>query len=79
MLAIDRKMRLIEYIRQNRTATISALAKEFNVHEVTVRRDLAEIEQNGILKERMVASLWSNGPTGNRLSWKGLVCIWIQK
>jgi DeoR family transcriptional regulator, fructose operon transcriptional repressor len=50
LLAIDRKMRLIEYIKQNRTATISELAKEFNVHEVTIRRDLAEIEQKGILK-----------------------------
>lgn len=50
LLAVERKMRIIEYVRQNRTATISALAKEFNVHEATIRRDLAEIEQNGILK-----------------------------
>ena len=50
MLAIDRKRQLIEYVRKNRTATVSALAKEFNVHEATIRRDLAEIEQKGILK-----------------------------
>jgi DeoR/GlpR family transcriptional regulator of sugar metabolism len=43
-------MRIIDYVRQNRTATISELAKEFNVHEATIRRDLVEIEQNGLLK-----------------------------
>ncbi|WP_340083854.1 DeoR/GlpR family DNA-binding transcription regulator [Siminovitchia sp. FSL H7-0308] len=50
MLPIERKMRIIEYVRQNRTATIAALAKQFGVHEATIRRDLAEIERNGTLK-----------------------------
>lgn len=50
MLPIERKMRIIEYVRQNRTATIAALAKQFSVHEATIRRDLAEIERNGTLK-----------------------------
>lgn len=50
LLPIERKMRIIEYVRQNRTATIAALAKQFGVHEATIRRDLAEIERNGTLK-----------------------------
>ncbi|TDF95474.1 DeoR/GlpR family DNA-binding transcription regulator [Paenibacillus piri] len=50
MLAVERKMRMVEFVRQNRTATIAALAKEFHVHEATIRRDLTEIEQNGLLK-----------------------------
>lgn len=50
MLAAERKMRIAEYVRQHRTATIAALAKEFQVHEATIRRDLSEMEQEGILK-----------------------------
>ena len=50
MLPHERKKRIIEYVRAYRTATIAALAEEFNVHGATIRRDLAEIEQEGILK-----------------------------
>jgi DeoR/GlpR family transcriptional regulator of sugar metabolism len=50
MLAAERKFRILEYVRQHRVATIAALAREFNVHEATVRRDLTEIEQEGLVK-----------------------------
>ncbi len=50
MLAVERKARMIEYVRKNRVATIAELALEFSVHEATIRRDLSEIEQDGVLK-----------------------------
>jgi DeoR/GlpR family transcriptional regulator of sugar metabolism len=50
MLAAERKLRIIEYVKENRVATVAALSKEFQVHEATIRRDLAEIEQEGILR-----------------------------
>ncbi|SFL99866.1 transcriptional regulator, DeoR family [Paenibacillus sp. 1_12] len=50
MLAAERKLRIVEYVRQCRVATVAALAQEFNVHEATIRRDLGEIEQEGLLK-----------------------------
>ena len=50
MLAAERKMRIIEYVQRRQSATIGALAREFGVHEATIRRDLSEIEQEGILK-----------------------------
>jgi len=50
MLAAERKSRIIEYVRQYRSASVGALAKEFGVHEATIRRDLAEIEQDGLLQ-----------------------------
>ncbi|MDF2670115.1 MAG: DeoR family transcriptional regulator [Paenibacillus sp.] len=50
MLAAERKLRIVEYTRQYRVATVTDLAKEFNVHEATIRRDLMEIEQEGLLK-----------------------------
>jgi len=50
MLAAERKMRIVDYMRLHQSATIGALAKEFGVHEATIRRDLMEIEQDGIVK-----------------------------
>ncbi|GIP35054.1 DeoR/GlpR family DNA-binding transcription regulator [Paenibacillus sp. J2TS4] len=50
MLAAERKFRIVEYVNQKRVATVAALAKQFQVHEATIRRDLAEIEQEGLLR-----------------------------
>jgi DeoR family fructose operon transcriptional repressor len=50
MLAAERKLRIVEFVMQKQVATVSALAKEFQVHEATIRRDLAEIEQEGLLR-----------------------------
>ncbi len=50
MLAAERKMRIVELVKQKRIATVSDLAKEFHVHEATIRRDLIEIEQEGLLR-----------------------------
>lgn len=43
-------MRIIDYVQRRQSATIGALAREFGVHEATIRRDLMEIEQEGVLK-----------------------------
>lgn len=50
MLAVERKMRIVEFVKQRRVATVADLAKEFQVHEATIRRDLAEIELEGLLR-----------------------------
>lgn len=63
MLAAERKRRIMEYVRQHNTASISTLANQFNVHEATIRRDLSEIEQEGILKRThggVVMEEWTN-------------------
>jgi DeoR family fructose operon transcriptional repressor len=50
MLAVERKLRIVEYVKKNRVASVTTLAKEFQVHEATIRRDLAEIEMEGLLR-----------------------------
>jgi len=50
MLAVERKLRIVEFVKEKQIATVAALAKQFQVHEATIRRDLAEIEQEGLLK-----------------------------
>jgi DeoR family fructose operon transcriptional repressor len=50
VLAAERKFRIVNYVRQHHVATIAELAQEFDVHEATIRRDLEEIEQKGLVK-----------------------------
>lgn len=72
MLAAERKYRILEYVRKHNTATVSTLSKEFKVHEATIRRDLSEIEQEGVLRRThggVVMEEWTNGePTFNERS-----------
>lgn len=63
MLAVERKMRILNYVRQHRLATVATLALEFGVHEATIRRDLMEIEQEGLLKRThggVIAEHWTH-------------------
>lgn len=56
-------MKILEYVRKHKTATISSLAAKFNVHEATVRRDLSEIEKEGFLKRThggVVVDQWTH-------------------
>ncbi|MGE8203882.1 DeoR/GlpR family DNA-binding transcription regulator [Heyndrickxia sp. NPDC080065] len=50
MLAAERKLKIIEYVKKNNVASVSQLSQEFNVHEATIRRDLSEIEKEGRLR-----------------------------
>jgi len=72
MLAAERKMKIVEYVRKHRVASVAALAAEFDVHESTIRRDLAEVEQEGLLKRThggvIVEKLTNNEPSFNERS-----------
>jgi DeoR family fructose operon transcriptional repressor len=50
LLAVERKLRIVEFVKEKRSASVAILSKHFGVHEVTIRRDLAEIEQEGLLR-----------------------------
>lgn len=50
MLAAERKLKIIEYVKEHRIASVAQLAEIFQVHEATIRRDLSEIEKHGELK-----------------------------
>lgn len=72
MLPAERKIRIVEFVRQHRAASVAALALEFEVHEATIRRDLAEVEQEGLLKRThggvIVEQLTHNEPSFNERS-----------
>ena len=50
VLAAERKIKIIEYVKKNNVASVVQLSEEFNVHEATIRRDLSEIEKEGFLR-----------------------------
>ncbi|QQE77904.1 DeoR/GlpR family DNA-binding transcription regulator [Alicyclobacillus sp. SO9] len=50
MLPVERKRRIVELVTRKSIASITALSKELGVSEATIRRDIAEIEQEGLLK-----------------------------
>ncbi|CDQ41046.1 MULTISPECIES: DeoR/GlpR family DNA-binding transcription regulator [Virgibacillus] len=50
MLAAERKLKIIEYVKHKETASVAELSSTFQVHEATIRRDLNEIEKEGKLR-----------------------------
>jgi len=50
MLPGERQQKILEEIKNKGAATISELSKNFNVSEMTVRRDLNLLEEKGLIK-----------------------------
>ncbi|MDN4074357.1 DeoR/GlpR family DNA-binding transcription regulator [Fictibacillus terranigra] len=50
MLAAERKLKIIDFVKKNHVASVTQLSEEFRVHEATIRRDLSEIEREGHLR-----------------------------
>lgn len=48
MLAATRRARIAELLRSRRSVTVAQLEGEFGISSMTVRRDLAELERQGI-------------------------------
>jgi len=50
MLAVDRRLRILEQVADDQTISVSDLAARFGVSEMTVRRDIRRLERDGFLK-----------------------------
>jgi DeoR/GlpR family transcriptional regulator of sugar metabolism len=46
----ERQQRIVETVRRNRQATIAELSRTFEVSDVTIRRDLRELAEQGVLR-----------------------------
>lgn len=51
LLAQKRHEYILELLRKNGRITVTEIAQKYNVTEVTIRRDLAVLEKNGLLKK----------------------------
>ena len=50
MLKIDRRKKIVEGLNQDGVVKVDELAEELGVSNMTIRRDLKELEENGILE-----------------------------
>ncbi|MQA76483.1 MAG: DeoR family transcriptional regulator [Solirubrobacterales bacterium] len=50
VLAASRRERIVELLRDSRSVTVAELEREFGISAMTVRRDLAELERQGIAR-----------------------------
>ena len=51
MLAIERKNRILTILREDKHVVVSELAKNFEVSEETIRRDLDKLEKEGYVSK----------------------------
>ena len=49
MFAEERKQKILEYVRENRKATVQQLCDAYDVSSATIRNDLRELEGSGLL------------------------------
>ncbi len=50
MLIVERQKKLLELLRQRKTAELDEMARTLSVSSSTVRRDLESLEQQGLVK-----------------------------
>jgi DeoR/GlpR family transcriptional regulator of sugar metabolism len=50
VFAVDRRRRILQCVAEEQTIKIGELARELNVSEMTIRRDISRLEQDGFLR-----------------------------
>lgn len=50
MLREERKRKISQFIKENKKATVAELSKLFGVSESTIRRDLEELDEQGVIQ-----------------------------
>jgi DeoR family transcriptional regulator, fructose operon transcriptional repressor len=51
MIPEKRRYNIVDYIKEKKTVTISEISNEFNISEITVRRDFDKLSQKGLIKK----------------------------
>ncbi len=50
MLAVERRLKLLERVAEDQAIEVSGLARDFHVSEMTIRRDLSRLERDGFVR-----------------------------
>lgn len=61
MFAAERRRAILEHVRLNGAASLRDLASATDTSEVTVRRDLRSLEEDGLLDRRRGGAVWPGG------------------
>lgn len=63
MFAAERRRGILDYVRLNGAASLRDLAVAMSASEVTVRRDIRLLEEEGLLDRRRGGAVWPGGMT----------------
>src|SRR5687767_2448661 len=61
MLIVDRQERVLEILRQRKTAQLEELARELDVSASTIRRDLEQLESRGLVERTHGGAVYRGG------------------
>lgn len=61
MFAAERRNAILEHLRRNGAASVRELAEAVRTSEITVRRDIRLLEQDGLLDRRRGGAMWPGG------------------
>ena len=50
MLAVERRIKVLERLAADQAVEVSSLAREFGVSEMTIRRDLRRLDRDGFVR-----------------------------
>lgn len=59
----ERQEKIIKLLEENKRASVSSISKEFYVSEMTVRRDLKDLEALGYIERYNGGAVYKNNPT----------------
>lgn len=62
MLSIERQQKIIDILKDHHSASVNLLCKKLFASEATVRRDLAQMEENGLLNRVRGGAAFIEGP-----------------
>lgn len=61
MFTLERQQGILEFLKQNKSATVKDLSKKFFIGEATIRRDLKKLESRGFVKRTYGGALLLEG------------------
>ena len=67
MLIIERQQRVLDILRQRRTAQLEELARELDVSPSTIRRDLELLEEKGMVERTRAGAIYRDVPSDTSL------------
>jgi DeoR family fructose operon transcriptional repressor len=63
LLIVERQQRLLEILRERRTAQLDEMARELEVSPSTIRRDLETMEQQGVVLRTRAGAIYKGEPS----------------
>lgn len=68
MFAKERINEIIDFLKRKHSATVTELAEKFEVSEVTIRKDLSNLEQSNLVERSFGGAIWIGHSISSEIS-----------